>query len=262
MPYNRYDIKNKYNRRGRRVNEKVWLNTLLLILIPVLIVAVVLFGIILPLKNDIISPETTVETTLAVLSEEEAKPAVSDEELLQIVSENYPLQSDYKPVLLPFGNVSVAKVAFDDLDDLISDAGSQGISIKVQTGYVSFDEQDKLYKDTFAKLKEENGYSEIKAESETKKICPQAGCSESQTGLLIKFITDEEGDFSETEACKWLTKYCVNYGFILRYPENQEDVTGRTPESATYRYVGIDHAKKMRSYGMTLEAYSAHIYSR
>ncbi|MBE6737268.1 MAG: D-alanyl-D-alanine carboxypeptidase family protein [Ruminococcaceae bacterium] len=261
MPYKRYDLKNKYNRRGRKVSERAWLNTVLLVLIPILIITVVLFGIILPLKETVGDNSKTTETT-TILQTQEEKPAVSDEELLLIVSENYPLQSDFKPALKPFGNQSVSEFAFADLDKLISDANAEGISIKVQKAYVSFDEQDTLYKETFAKLKKDNDYSEIKAESETKKVCPQAGCSESQTGLLITFSTDEEGEFKDTQAGKWLTKYCVNYGFILRYPENEEDVTGRTADNTIYRYVGIEHAKKMRSYDMTLEAYSAHIYSR
>lgn len=260
MPYKRYDLKNKYNRRGRRVTERAWVNTLLIVLIPILIVVIAVLGIVLPLREAIGDTENTTETTASVQSEEIA--AVSDEELLQIVSENYPLQSDYKPALKPFGNQSVAEIAFDDLDDLISDANTQGVNIKVQKAYVSFEEQGELYTETFAKLKKDNDYSEIKAESETKKVCPRAGCSESQTGLLITFTTDEEGDFKDTQACTWLTKYCVNYGFILRYPENEEDVTGRTANPAIYRYVGVEHAKKMRSYDMTLEAYSAHIYSR
>ncbi len=261
MPYKRYDLKNKYNRRGRRVNERAWINTALLILIPVIIVAVILFGIAFPIRNSLTNSSNDVVTTTDTQNSENTYK-VSDEELLLIVSENYPLDSDYKPLLKPFGNHSVAEAAFYDLDTLVKDANAQGINLKVHTAYVSYDDQDKLYKETFAKIKKENDYSEIKAESETKKICPEAGCSESQTGLLVTFSTDEAGEFKESQAGKWLAKYCVNYGFILRYPENEEDVTGRTADNTIYRYVGIDHAKKMRSYDMTLEAYSAHIYSR
>lgn len=260
MPYKRYDLKNKYNRRGRRVNDKIWLNVLLLVLIPVLIVAVVVFGIIVPVVSELDGTEeqvTTIDTSVT-----EQTDVVSDEQLLQIVNESYPVEAEYKPVLVPFGNARVSKWLFDDLDELVSDAASENINLSVKTAYVSYDEQDKLYKDTFAKIKSDNGYSEIKAESETKKVCPPAGCSEAQTGLLIVFSTDEDGAFEQTQAGKWLSKYSVNYGFILRYPVGEEEVTGRTYRADAYRYVGIEHAKKMRSYNMTLEAYSVHINSR
>lgn len=263
MPYKRYDIKNKYNRRGRRVNEKVWLNILLLILIPVLIVTVVLLGVFLPMK--FATGDLEVSTTIAVVEATESaeeEVVVSDAELLRIVNDTHPVEKDFKPELVPFGNVRVSKLLFYDLDKLISDATEQDINISVQIGYVSYDEQENLFSETLKKIKAEGGYSEIKAKSETRKVCPEAGCSEAQTGLLVTFSTNEECAFADSQAFKWLTKYSVNYGFILRYPEDEEEVTGRKYDPATYRYVGIENAKKMRKFDMTLEAYSAHINSR
>lgn len=258
MPsYKRYDIRNKYNHRGRRVNERVVLKKFMLFFMPILILSVLALGVFLGYYAEMnnrpkLPPPAAVDEI----------ELITDEELLHIVNEHYPLEEDYKPELVPFGNVSVSKVAFDDLDRLVSDASSQGIKLTVTKGYVSFKDQERLFEETFKKVKTENDFSEIKAESETMKICPRAGCSENQTGLLVTFATDESGNFSQTEAGKWLQKYSVNYGFVLRYPEEEEGDTGMAYAPDIYRYVGEEHALNMRRYDMTLESYSYHVTNR
>lgn len=259
MPYNRYDIKNKYNRRGRRFNERTWVTTVLLIVMPIIMVAVVLVGILLPVKFTKDERPVVVETTTAPVSEEDI---VTDELLLRIVNDKNPLEADFMPNLVSFGNVQVSSAIYTDLKNMIDAAKSDGVVLTVTTGYISYEQQNVLYNDTYEKLKSENDYSKVKAESETMKICPQAGNSENQTGLLVTFSTTEEGEFSATNAGKWLEKYCVNYGFVLRYPEDKEVETGRQADDATYRYVGVDHAKQMRSYDMYLEEYVKHINQR
>ncbi|MBQ4568596.1 MAG: M15 family metallopeptidase [Ruminococcus sp.] len=257
MPYKRYDVRNKYNHRGRRVNERMGLKVLFLFLIPVLIVLVVLLGVYLGYNAEMKQrPKLPAPATV------DEADTVSDEQLLHIVNEHYPLEADYEPELVSFGGIRVAKVAFESLDDLIKDAASQGITITVKKGYVSYSEQEKLFDETFKKVKKDNDYSEIKAESETMKICPRAGCSENQTGMLLSFATDEKGDFAKTRAGKWLEKYSVNYGFVLRYPEGEEGNTGLTYAPDVYRYVGEEHALNMRRFDMILESYSYHVTIR
>ncbi len=254
MPYNRYDIRNKYNYRGRKVNERMGFKIFMLFFIPVLIVLVVLLGVFLGYNAEMNSrPKLPLPATVDEVQ------TVSDEELLHIVNEHYTLEEDYEPELTSFGGIRVAKIAFDSLDNLVKDASSEGITITVKKGYVSYSEQEKLFEETFKKVKKNNNYSEIKAESETMKICPRAGCSENQTGLLVTFATDEDGKFSQTQAGKWLEKYSVNYGFVLRYPEGEEGSTGMTYAPDVFRYVGEEHALNMRRYDMILESYSYHV---
>ncbi len=66
-------------------------------------------------------------------------------------------------------------------------------------------------------------------------------------------------DFSATPQYKWLVKNCVNYGFILRFPDNKTQVTGMAYDPHHFRYVGQEHAVKMREYGMCLEEYASYI---
>ncbi len=257
MPYNRYDIKNKYNYRGRRVNEHTKLKTFFLFFMPLIIIAVIVLGVIVSYWA-----EVGFEDVKAGASTQDQIKIVNDEVLLHVVNEHYPMEESYVPHLKPFGGVQVSELAVDDLDDMISDATAEGIIISVKTGYVSYADQAVLFEQTLAKVKKNNDYSEIKAESETMKVCPEAGCSESQTGLLIRFTTDEEGKFENTQAGKWLQKYSVNYGFVLRYPQGEESNTGMTYAPDLYRYVGREHALNMRRYDMILEDYSYHISSR
>lgn len=257
MPYKRYDITNRYNSRGRRGNDKIVLKTVFLFLLPLIIIGVIALGILVSYWAEV--SRSALDLQIASADEIET---VSDEELLHIVNENYPLEEDYVPELVPFGGVQVSVHAFDALDKLISDATALGLSLKVKTGYVSYADQALLFEETFQKVKKDNDYSEIKAESETMKICPEAGCSESQTGLLIRFSSDENENFSKTEAFKWLEKNAVNYGFVLRYPENDEADTGMTYAPDLYRYVGEEHAVNMRRYGMNLESYNYHVSAR
>lgn len=257
MPYNRYDIKNRYNYRGRRVNDKTKLKTFFLFFMPLIIAGVIFLGIMISYWAEVgfnVKPYDTITADEVAVD--------YDEILLNVVNEHNPLEEAYAPKLTPFGSVRISDLAFDDLDKMISDASAQGIDIKVKDGYVSFAEQAVLYEKTLAEIKKNNDYSKIKAEAETKKICPEAGCSESQTGLLIRFTTDEDGSFVNTEAGKWLSKFSVNYGFVLRYPEQEETGTGMAYAPDIYRYVGREHALNMRRYDMILEDYSCHISSR
>jgi hypothetical protein len=54
---------------------------------------------------------------------------------------------------------------------------------------------------------------------------------------------------------KWLMENCQDYGFILRYPEDKQDITGIIYEPWHYRYVGKDNAAKIKESGKCLEEY-------
>ena len=56
-------------------------------------------------------------------------------------------------------------------------------------------------------------------------------------------------------AQKWLMEHCQDYGFILRYPKDKEDITEIIYEPWHYRYVGKEHAANIMSSGICLEEY-------
>ncbi|MEE1317951.1 MAG: M15 family metallopeptidase [Ruminococcus sp.] len=172
-----------------------------------------------------------------------------DEELLTIVNKQNQLESDYVPKLSEFESNKINTLAYENLKKLTEDAESQWIELKITSAYVSYDEQDSLYNEKLSEFLSNPDYTEVRAQAATQKLVPPAGCSEAQTGLLISF------DVSDNHASAYLRRKCVDYGFILRYPQDKEDKTKMAYNNSLYRYVGIDNAKKMRSYGMCLEEY-------
>jgi len=66
-----------------------------------------------------------------------------------------------------------------------------------------------------------------------------------------------EDGFNDTDEAKWLNDNAYKYGFILRYPEGKQGITGYKYESWHYRYVGKELAKTLYNNGnwITLEEY-------
>ena len=61
--------------------------------------------------------------------------------------------------------------------------------------------------------------------------------------------------FKDTDEGKWLNENAWKYGFILRYPEGKEEITGYMFEPWHFRYVGKKEAKKIQDSGLTIEEY-------
>ncbi len=173
----------------------------------------------------------------------------SNEELLRIVNRQNPLEKDYVPELTDYDSFIVNRLVYENLERLTDESKQQGIELKITSAYISYEEQESLYNDKLDEFLANPDYTEVRAQAATQKLVPQAGCSEAQTGLLIGF------DTSDKRVASFVERKCVDYGFILRYPEDKEDITRMTPNDSLYRYVGIENAMKLRSYDMSLEEY-------
>ncbi len=67
--------------------------------------------------------------------------------------------------------------------------------------------------------------------------------------------TTENIDFKKTIQGEWLNKHSYEYGFILRYPEGKEDITGFFANDRIYRYVGVEIAREMHEKNLSFEEY-------
>lgn len=93
------------------------------------------------------------------------------------------------------------------------------------------------------------------------------GTSDHQTGLVVDLVQTSLPnkylhliqEFGDTEAGKWLEENCTRFGFILRFPKDKEDITGIIYEPWHFRFVGKNHAEKMRDLGMSLEEYTEYL---
>ena len=140
---------------------------------------------------------------------------------------------------------------------MIQDAAADGVTLAVVSGYLSAEEQDAEFSRRVEELMA-SGYTRVRAEDSVQSSFGRGGYSESQTGLTVEFSSEEE-DFASSEASRWLTKYSILYGFVLRFPQGSEDETGREYDPARYRYVGTQNAERMRQLSMCLEEYAAYI---
>lgn len=172
------------------------------------------------------------------------------EELLRVVNSSNQLSADYVPKLKTYGNFKVNSLAENNLENFCYKAKESGVEIKLVSAYVSFDEQEKLYNKKLSEFLSNPDYTEVRAQAAAQKLVPKGGCSEAQTGLLIGF------DMTDEKTSAFIERECINFGFVQRYPKDKEDITKMSENKTLYRYVGIENAKKMRSFNMSLEEYS------
>jgi len=83
----------------------------------------------------------------------------------------------------------------------------------------------------------------------------KAGFSEHQTGLVIDIANKDHDIFSGTKEYQWLKKNSYKYGFILRYPNKKDNITGYAYEAWHYRYVGVELATKVYESELTYDEY-------
>lgn len=141
---------------------------------------------------------------------------------------------------------------------MIDDANAAGCSLWGQSLFRSYNGQYKLY---WAQVNEllYQGYGQEEAERVAATIVKRPGQSEHNTGLALDFecseFPDLEEGFKDTYAYEWLTAHCAEYGFILRFPKDKEDITGVIYEPWHYRYVGVEAATEIMVRGLCLEEY-------
>ena len=80
----------------------------------------------------------------------------------------------------------------------------------------------------------------------------QPGYSDHHTGYCVAI---QYGDRSNLEADHWFYQNCYKYGFIVRYPEGKEGITGVSDYKHCFRYVGVAHATYIYQHGLCLEEY-------
>ncbi len=87
------------------------------------------------------------------------------------------------------------------------------------------------------------------------------GASDHQTGLGCDVVPKNWKDKSMNDKmmrepeCQWMAEHCQEYGFIIRYPADKNDITGIHTEPWHLRYVGIPVATYIMENGLCLEEF-------
>lgn len=141
------------------------------------------------------------------------------------------------------------------LERMLAQAHQDGLTIwQISEAYRSISEQQTIWDEKYTKYRNENGLSEQKALEAVLRRVASPGCSEHHTGLAFDLTVPGES-FRKTTQSAWLAAHCHEYGFIIRYTEEKEHVTGIMAEPWHIRYVGLEAAQIMKAEKWCLEEY-------
>ena len=143
-------------------------------------------------------------------------------------------------------------------NSLVNAAKADGINLYPISAFRPHSTQVSLFNARVERARNE-GYSDPVAEAARHVAKP--GTSEHELGLAIDFNSVDEENFKNTAEAKWLATHCAEYGFVIRYPEDKESVTGIIYEPWHVRYVGTENAKRMTELNMCLEEYVDYVGS-
>lgn len=183
------------------------------------------------------------------------------ENLLLLVNKEHEFPEEYQVTLhwLQNGNCAVEECMYEALRQMLTDGTADGREFVVASGYRSRETQRELLDEDILAAIQQQGLSWQEAyEQETRETLPP-GYSEHETGLAVDIVSLQYQILNraqeETAENIWLQENCSRYGFILRYPEDAEAITGISYEPWHFRYVGKEAAKTIMSKGITLEEY-------
>ena len=176
-----------------------------------------------------------------------SSPAVTD----VLVNKYHVLPADYVPELTPLtglGSGSLTPSAAEAFRQMAEAAQADGISLRSVSAYRSYQTQRALY----------HSYASQWGQANADTYSARAGSSEHQTGLAVDInVATRSAHFENTATYAWLLEHCADYGFILRYPEEKQHITGYRFEPWHYRYVGTEIARVCMEQNLAYEEYMA-----
>lgn len=169
-----------------------------------------------------------------------------------VVNKQRPLSPvDYAPsdLVSVGGGQRMRSEPATNLTNLINAAAAEGLRVIPMSGYRSYQTQVSVYNN------EVNTYGQAVADSQS----ARPGTSEHQSGLSIDVGGGGcgiEDCFGNTAEGKWVAVNAYKYGFIVRYTEGKQAITGYRAEPWHIRYVGVALATEMQQKGVqTLEEF-------
>ncbi|MDR1272579.1 MAG: D-alanyl-D-alanine carboxypeptidase family protein, partial [Clostridiales Family XIII bacterium] len=152
----------------------------------------------------------------------ENPPAGSQASEILLVNTANPLPSDYRPdnLVALYGqqgrhfqlmeaDIKICEIVFESMDAMFAAAQEDGVGgFIITSGYRTRDEQMSIWNST------------------TDGTAAKPGESEHETGLAFDVAAAGNKNFALTPQFEWLSAHCAEYGFIIRYPQGKEDVTG------------------------------------
>jgi D-alanyl-D-alanine carboxypeptidase len=175
-----------------------------------------------------------------------------------VVDKQRPLQpktyapADLKvPDIAANGNEQLNATTADALKSMVASAQTQGVNLGLASGYRSYQTQVSVYA------------SEVKSvgQAQADRESARPGYSEHQSGWAADLSAVNgkcrlQQCFADTPEGTWLAANAYKHGFVIRYPQGKETITGYEYEPWHVRYVGVELATEMHKQGVsTLEEF-------
>lgn len=179
---------------------------------------------------------------------------------LILTNAEYPVPEEYTVELkeIPGTEQSVDARIYEPLMNMMEAMESEGLAPVVCSGYRTLDKQEKLFNRKVSAFVKQ-GYSKEDARAQARQILSIPGSGEHCLGLAVDFCTKTyhqlEQEFEKTPEGAWLREHAQDYGFILRYEQGKEEITGIEYEPWHFRYVGVKAARYMKEHGQSLEEF-------
>ena len=137
-------------------------------------------------------------------------------------------------------------------------AKTDGVSLQICSAFRTIEKQTILYNNKVKKYQNQ-GMSLTDAKVKAATIVAVPGTSEHNSGLALDIITESyqtlDAGFANTRAFRWLETNASEFGFIMRYPKDKQDITKIIYEPWHYRYIGIENAIILKNSGLSLEEF-------
>ncbi|MBQ7756589.1 MAG: M15 family metallopeptidase [Oscillospiraceae bacterium] len=167
---------------------------------------------------------------------------VSFNQSMMLVNKEYTLSDDYVADISEYKTTGVMMNSCmrDDYSDMSLDIIDKfDKKLFVMSSYRTAEEQEEISKE------------------QGEETAMKKGASEHQTGLALDvYITEFAGaGFINCDVGVWVNENSWKYGFIIRYPQFKEDITGITYEPWHIRYVGFPHSEIIYKNSLAYEEY-------
>ena len=133
------------------------------------------------------------------------------------------------------------------LNRMLEDLSAAGIEYTFNSAYRTILEQTTILEYRTREHMANYGLDFYEARDKAYETVAIPGTSEHNLGLAVDLLGDE--------AIDWLTEHCWDYGFIVRYTEEKEWITGIVDEPWHFRYVGTAVSLDLKDSGLCLEEY-------
>ena len=181
------------------------------------------------------------------------------DQYLTLANRDHLLDSSYAPSDLVHvsarhvsGRFQLRRACHEALLTMFEAAKNDGCTLYVKSAYRSYQTQYTMYHN---RLKKNNGRDDG--------WVSDPGASDHQTGLGIDILnyawTQKDGmnaQFANAAEAQWMAAHCHEYGFVIRYQQDKQDITGINYEPWHLRYVGLECAAYMHENNLSLEEFT------